>query len=528
MQQLASQASKRAASAALNEDQRFSSAMSKQNGPLTPADLQAIQEGDLGLVCSREWKHGLMSRVPDNHFFRKVLSGNRTSLAIISAQIDSICGRIREIEHNLTRGLDADSLSDPDSSSSMSGPDSPCNHWPESCWPVPGMPFFRLADFGRRKYLVFAAVEEQLTNAKIHFIEAAKVARESNRILVLPKGGHSHLAVGRPMPMCAYCDLAHLNSTEWVSPEFFLLVARAAFSTLSLGFLCVDTPDLSRPCFGTKEIARSLGALLTLAMGHVPARGNIVKLHMPSRIDHVQTLLKAWADRDVVIYSKNTFDRFDKATDDIAQDVMPYAKQWRDVADSIVAGLPKSFIAVHFRSEFIAFNLAEERKTDLSSAERLKILGDRMEQCTRFAVRLINRMKKTHNATTVFIAADVPYNKSRATPRSESWGAMSWAFGNGTLTEVPQYWLAWLRKEVKGTVMIDELMPSLSSQDPGIVAIVDKLICAQSTIFLAGSGACGGRRNFEKDILLHRRNILGESTRIPRWANEQKVPWDKA
>ncbi|CAI5487238.1 unnamed protein product [Closterium sp. Naga37s-1] len=169
------------------------------------------------------------------------------------------------------------------------------------------MPFSHLSDFANRKYLVFAAVEEQLTNAKIHVIEAARVARETNRILVLPKGSHSHLSLGRSMPMCAYCDLAYLNATEWVSPEFFLLLARAAFVKPTVSYLCVDTPELGRPCFGTTEIAGSLGAVFTLAMGHVPTGGNTIWLHMPARFDQIQSLLNAWKHWDVVvIYPKST------------------------------------------------------------------------------------------------------------------------------------------------------------------------------------------------------------------------------
>ncbi|CAI5990733.1 unnamed protein product [Closterium sp. NIES-65] len=168
------------------------------------------------------------------------------------------------------------------------------------------MPFSHLSDFANRRYLVFAAVEEQLTNAKIHVIEAARVARETNRILVLPKGSHSHLSLGRSMPMCAYCDLAYLNATEWVSPEFFLLLARAAFVKPTVSYLCVDTPELGRPCFGTTEIAGSLGAVFTLAMGHVPTGGNTIWLHMPARFDQIQSLLNAWKHRDVMIDAKNT------------------------------------------------------------------------------------------------------------------------------------------------------------------------------------------------------------------------------
>ncbi|CAI5529917.1 unnamed protein product, partial [Closterium sp. Naga37s-1] len=213
-------------------------------------------------------------------------------------------------------------------------------------------------DFANRRYLVFAAVEEQLTNAKIHVIEAARVARETNRILVLPKGSRSHLSLGRSMPMCAYCDLAHLNATEWVSPEFFLLLARAAFVKPTVSYLCVDTPELGRPCFGTTEIAGSLGAVFTLAMGHVPTGANTIWLHMPARFDQIQSLLNAWKHRDVVIYAKNTYERFDRETDDMAHVLLPYAREWHLAAKRIVARLPEPFIGVHYRSEFIAFRLA--------------------------------------------------------------------------------------------------------------------------------------------------------------------------
>ncbi|CAI7792952.1 unnamed protein product [Closterium sp. NIES-54] len=478
------------------------------------------QQGDVGLVCSRAWKQGLLDRVPGSHFLTRAFKKERVSLESISAGVDSICNKVEDVERLMGKSYSGSSSSGSGSSSggssgndsnssgsSPSDPDSPCNHWPEACWPVPGMPFSHLSDFANRRYLVFAAVEEQLTNAKIHVIEAARVARETNRILVLPKGSRSHLSLGRSMPMCAYCDLAHLNATEWVSPEFFLLLARAAFVKPTVSYLCVDTPELGRPCFGTTEIAGSLGAVFTLAMGHVPTGANTIWLHMPARFDQIQSLLNAWKHRDVVIYAKNTYERFDRETDDMAHVLLPYAREWHLAAKRIVARLPKPFIGVHYRSEFIAFRLVCENRTDIPVEERLKILKDRTKWCTREAAHKINKVKMRLNASTVFLAADIPYNQSSFTPRSESWDALKWAFGDNNVSDVPHYWLSWLRERVKGTVMIDELMPSANSLDPGIVAILDKLICARSDVFLAGSISCGGGRGFEKDILLHRDSL---------------------
>ncbi|GJP38745.1 hypothetical protein CLOM_g23160 [Closterium sp. NIES-68] len=524
MRHLAHQALERAANATNLDASGFQAAATQQKRPLRIGDVELQQQqGDVGFVCSRAWKQGLLDRVPGSRYLTRAFRKERISLESVAAGADSVCKNVAEIERLLANGYtDASGTSNSSSSSSLSGPDSPCNHWPESCWPVPGMPFSKLSDFGRRKYLVFAAVEEQLTNAKIHVIEAARVARETGRILVLPKGGHSHLAVGRPMPMCAYCDLAHLNSTEWVSPEFFLLVARAAFANPSVGYLCVDTPELGRPCFGTEEIAGSLGAVFTLAMGHVPTKDNTIWLHMPARFDQIQSLLDAWKHRDVVIYAKNTWERYERETDDVSHIILPYAREWHLAAKSMAAKLPKPYIGVHFRSEFIAFRLAGENRTDIPVEERLKILKERTEWCTREAVQKINKVKKRLNATTVFLAADIPYNQSGVKPRSESWNTLKWAFGDNNVSDVPHYWLSWLRSKVRGTVMIDELMPSANSLDPGVVAILDKLICARSNVFLAGSISCGGGRGFEKDILLHRDNLSNRKLDFVRWAAGEK------
>ncbi|CAI5969620.1 unnamed protein product [Closterium sp. NIES-65] len=252
------------------------------------------------------------------------------------------------------------------------------------------MPFSHLSDFANRRYLVFAAVEEQLTNAKIHVIEAARVARETNRILVLPKGSHSHLSLGRSMPMCAYCDLAYLNATEWVSPEFFLLLARAAFVKPTVSYLCVDTPELGRPCFGTRSTGTwwwytpRTHSSIEAPQNSTPLSGkhrdvvvvvyakNTYKRSVCKTGDKEHALLPSaheWPGlssleapqklkhRDVVIYAKNTYERFDRETDDMAHVLLPYAREWHLAAKRIVARLPKPFIGVHYRSEFIAFRL---------------------------------------------------------------------------------------------------------------------------------------------------------------------------
>ncbi|CAI5476205.1 unnamed protein product [Closterium sp. Yama58-4] len=172
----------------------------------------------------------------------------------ITAGIDAVCARTREVEAGLLAGRRRGS------GAATSG----CGDWPEACWPVPHMPFAMLSDFPRRKYLVFAMSEEQLSNARTHIIEAARLAQMSNRILVLPKASRSHLSLGRSLPLCAYWDLTKLAATaEWVSPQLFLLLARATLPTPSVGFMWVQSPYLERTAFhyGTLGVPGAAAAI---------------------------------------------------------------------------------------------------------------------------------------------------------------------------------------------------------------------------------------------------------------------------
>ncbi|CAI5501278.1 unnamed protein product [Closterium sp. Naga37s-1] len=236
---------------------------------------------------------------------------------------------------------------------------SQCEQWPESCWPVPHVPFSYLSNFSRRKYLVVAFTMEQMSNARTHLAEAARVAEESGRILVLPNADCSRLSVARQHPLCSYWDLSRFSRVEWVSSEFFLLTARAAFLNPSVGFVCVKTEVLRRPCFNYRELKEILGQVLTFSMGHVPVPSNTIDVKMPQSKDVFNMLLHAWSDRDVVVWMKTTFQRIDYVpkTDVVARAVLPYRAKWHDMAAQITARLPKPVIGVHFRSEFISWNM---------------------------------------------------------------------------------------------------------------------------------------------------------------------------
>ncbi|GJP45549.1 hypothetical protein CLOM_g4930 [Closterium sp. NIES-68] len=404
------------------------------------------------------------------------------------------------------------------------------------------MPFSLLSDFPRRKYLVFAMSEEQLSNARAHIIEAARLAQMSNRILVLPKASRSHLSLGRSLPLCAYWDLSKLSATsEWVSPQFFLLLARAALPNPSVGFVWVQSPYLGRTAFHYELASGFLGQLLPFAMGHVPLEANTLDVKMPARDDTMELMLKAWSGKDVVVWFKTTWERvqFHPTTDDIALPLLPYQQQLHAQAQLLLALLPRPLVAVHFRSEFIAFRVQEDMLGQGGYANA-SMVQQRLDWCVGEAERLIATVRdslshpspaapgsadshaadsSSSNATStsstggnssatssnssstgpsVFIAADVPFNESTAPARSDSWGEMvQWYGGDSRVLQSSSAALHRLRRNVTGTVMIDELMPEVNAFDPGIVAILDKLVCAHADIFLAGSwncGAAGGMR----------------------------------
>ncbi|CAI5989272.1 unnamed protein product [Closterium sp. NIES-65] len=84
---------------------------------------------------------------------------------------------------------------------------------------------------------------------------------------------------------------------------------------------------------------------------------------------------------------------------------------------------------------------------------------------------LINGMKRRHNISAVFIAADVPFDgKAGSVVRSDSWNETTWKFQGAEkerALQAPREKLRWLREQVAGTVMVDELMPAVNKYDPG-------------------------------------------------------------
>ncbi|CAI5476206.1 unnamed protein product [Closterium sp. Yama58-4] len=416
------------------------------------------------------------------------------------------------------------------------------------------------------KYLVFAYSDEQLSNSRSHLVEAARIAHATNRILVLPKGSRSHLSVALGLPFCTYFHLAHFDSAAWVSPDLFLLMARAALSAPSVAFMLLQSSYMRKHPFMHQPVAAMLGELAAYGMGHVPNGGNTVDVAMPAASDSVLARLHAWQHKQVVVWVKDTWERiaFEPQTDLMSFHMLPYSRPWHAMAHAVMAHLPARFIAVHFRSEFIAFRLAQRLKRDGRRANA-SMLEEMMAWCVRAARDLIEQVQQDTHTTAVFIAADVPFTARPGTPqlggkqsageqgggepggeeqggggrrggeqggggqgggegevvRSDSWSETTWSFGDGErVRAAPRDSLRWLRESVEGTVMLDEVLPQVNQYDPGIVAIIDKLVCAHAHVFLAGSIPCGGGRGFEQDLNNHRWQLNHPRSSLKRWVTD--------
>ncbi|GJP36849.1 hypothetical protein CLOM_g21318 [Closterium sp. NIES-68] len=502
------------------------------------------------LLCSQGWRQAALARAAASAYVRRAVRQTVTSIEQIGAGVDAVCTGVRDVEASLAGNCSGTSCKGekaaPAAASAAAG--GMDGTWPEACWPVPHMPFNDGGSIRGRKYLVFAISGEQLSNSRSHLVEAARIARATGRILVLPKASRSRLSLALSLPLCAYFDLSHFDS-HWVSPDLFLLLARAAAvapsaaaptatataidtalaadaaaaapAAPSVGFMVLQSNVTWRMPFTQKLQATMLGELIVYGMGHAPTRDNTFDVIMPANSSTVLGMLNEWHHKDVVVWLKPTWERvdFDPPSDFISFQMLPYGKPWHAMAHRIIARLPARYIAVHYRSEFIAFHLAHNLakagwKTDVG------VLEEVMSGCMVAARDLINRMKQKHNVTAVFIAADVPFDdKAGSLARSDSWKESTWRFGSSErVMRAPRENLRWLREQVAGTVMVDELVPDINQYDPGVVAIVDKLVCAHAHVFLAGSTVCGGGRGFEQDINSHRYHF--NETTVQRWVSQ--------
>ncbi|CAI5989512.1 unnamed protein product [Closterium sp. NIES-64] len=441
------------------------------------------QAAGVGQICTEAWRRGVLRRVRSSKYIRRLLAEGETSMANISAGIDAVCARSKDVEATILN-------------CSTSSATSACAEWPEECWPVPHMPFSSLTDFMRQRYLVFAMSEEQLSNARSHLVEAALLARMTNRTLVLPKASRSHVSLGRDLPVCEYWDLAHLETAcNWVSSQFFLLLARAALANPSVGFMWVESPYLERHVFHYDMVTEFLGQLMPFTGGHVPLEGNTMQLTMPADHHKVAALLHEWSEKDIVVWFKTTWERVEFSStnaDDTAFPLLPYSRHHHHTAARLLALLPRPLIAVHFRSEFIAFRvvrageLGQEVQDDMQAQGQranASMVQERLEWCVGEAEKLITRVRNVlshpsaaaHPASALAALAaeaaapaDVPFNTSAAPARSDSWQSMvAWYQGDNAVLLSSLAALQRLRRNVASTVMVDELMPHVNTLDPG-------------------------------------------------------------
>ena len=78
---------------------------------------------------------------------------------------------------------------------------------------------------GGRKFLVLAAIKEQLSKARLHLSETMALARLLNRTLILPQVAPAadSIRYDNPLPACAYFDADRIGEmVPWVTQRYFL------------------------------------------------------------------------------------------------------------------------------------------------------------------------------------------------------------------------------------------------------------------------------------------------------------------
>ncbi|CAI5532869.1 unnamed protein product [Closterium sp. Naga37s-1] len=450
-----------------------------------------------------------MARAASSAFVARAVRRNLTSLARIEAGVDAVCRGVREVEGRLVGefadkgsagGEDGKVLAAEAGRTAGAGSGSgegagagagagagvgegagaKRGTWPEACWPVPHMPFSDVKATRASKFLVFAHSDEQLSSTRSHLAEAARFAQATNRILVLPKCSRSRLSLARDLPLCAYFDLSRLDA-HWISPDLFLLLARAALNppfaaaapgtSPSVAFVHLQMQQLWHMPFSQRSLVDMLSELMVYGMGHAPSRRNTLDIAMPVNSRAVFHQLHKWRHTDVLVWVKSTFGLVDfkPPTEAISFNMFPYNRAWHATAHRALARLPPRYIAVHYRSEFIAFNLGH-RLAKVGYKLEAGVLEGLMAGCMEAARDLINGMKRRHNISAVFIAADVPFDgKAGSVVRSDSWNETTWKFQGAEkerALQAPREKLRWLREQVAGTVMVDELMPAVNKYDP--------------------------------------------------------------
>ncbi|CAI5505733.1 unnamed protein product [Closterium sp. Naga37s-1] len=283
----------------------------------------------------------------------------------------------------------------------------------------PRLLVFGFSAVSRPRFLVLGFSGKPTTYARMDVVEAARIAHMSGRILVLSKVGDSHVSLAHPLPLCAYWDLfnlshaampkanavpsikdspekSHSNASQasqspqvlpslphvaWMSPDLFLLLARAAAAAASpptngsdtsgsnsgvaglrspaVGFVWVQSRHAQQAPFLHEPLSAIIGHLLPYAMGHVPLPSNTLDLRLPVRADAVQVLMQAWQDKDVVVWVKAAAGmiEFDPPTGSLALASLPYSRQLHVLATSLLGTLNKSVMAVRLQPDMIAWRV---------------------------------------------------------------------------------------------------------------------------------------------------------------------------
>ncbi|KAL1916909.1 uncharacterized protein VTP21DRAFT_5106 [Calcarisporiella thermophila] len=333
-----------------------------------------------------------------------------------------------------------------------------------------------LCGYSPCRFLFPTRIGEQESKARIHFQQLATLAIRLNRTVVLPNAGSGRLGACRRFPFSHYYDNTTLSFPfvtqaefeQWAklrnpTAQFVTLDRKKRWKRRKLD----ESADLAKEdCIGGMNLR-----LRTSASVMVPDSKNSrtkLKLEDTERlvVDKVSNL-----DVDVLLVRHNVRLPFLSASEGLR-----YNPRWFEKASKIAESI-KPFIAVHWRMETVN--------------------SRGLPKCAQRLTDLLHQLQQQHNVSTVYLATDYPLEgRMHSTTwkqhevQADHHEAVRRLRAHVDVTS----WMT-LRKE-----MLGEEEMEYAEEDSGLLGILDKNMCSEASLFVAGSPDCSKSSSFTAQI----------------------------
>lgn len=369
------------------------------------------------------------------------------------------------------------------------------NGFPEKSW---------LDNSTRKRFVAVGLLNiEQLTKSRKHLGEVLAYAHSHNRTLILPFCGNGIVgsSVYCHLHLSAYFNIYNLGKyVDWVTEKYYETeyasnISKVYYLTLMESNDICDLESCSKnlnPFFKNVEGSRNNFGCVVCGYGKST---EMWKGNETTNADLLVITKKSYhscieggyvnVDKNIIATSHLTY----------SSKVLAKSKLF------INQFLGPHFLAVHWRME-LAVRYGESRNGIL---KYLSLLQTKLY-----------KHRNESNISGIFIATDVSWNMRKHYSNS--------------LVEVKSHKRDWMMSIVKtlreefNPPELEDYEPSYSLLDSGIRGLFDKLICAQSTIFLYPSNLSSSHLSEILELRKSPSNIVKENLAPVNWKNEI---WDK-